>query len=742
MNFSDLVFNDSINSSQGIADGIPFILMLQIERALTTEWRAFVASFDSTIYKIKDSDREKAAMSEHKAEGSAIREIIKRFKCRNMPVDIFAKSIFNIECNEALMVLFNPKCVTIIDDLSDEDLEILEDEVLCLKVKATGIPIPNYQWFQDEKLIEGQTCPVLHIDKLRLSDSGKYYCKFTQDSIGQKIFSKTKNLRVIALPGIRPSMRGISENNNQDCVQSQQDFNFLKNLPERISITGGGVEEFSLIVSGKENLKFMWFANNVAIDDFIFTVKDGPACSCRENHDQRCLFSNVAPVNMLKKSTISINTHNVDSYVEYKIQCLVRSTSSKMSKISNTMHFICDHRSSNFRPAQKIALLFGVSEYHFSTQLKPIEKKMQKLEQALESLEYETYSFLNINKSEMEQAIELIKKFIQPNAYFLFYYVGHGFTRESSPTTYLTDPDSDLRNENTCLTDDYIFNSLNNCQKMLNSVFVFDTCRMNSASCENGRNGEIPSVKESRTDNGYLKLYATAYGLMNYIQTDENAKSFVDYFTTIHLALLQTSNPQLSQKIHSDVTINLKRSLADKISLDPNSSVIKRKDMYIKNAVARAIPQCRSQEGRWLDSNHFGIRYKLIKEFSNVLVVHILWKEKEGYYNSNIIVNTEEDNGIECGKDENISIAHNYRNKYFIFKNLQRFESFKGWEQKFYFIGENAMGKPLGKIPFSLSFKKPLIIALKTHFTNLNNPETVRTRRAEENTDASDDSHC
>ena len=49
-------------------------------------------------------------------------------------------------------------------------------------IKAAAIPKASYQWFKNGKVIKGAVNPVLKIDKVKLTDAGKYFISIKNDA--------------------------------------------------------------------------------------------------------------------------------------------------------------------------------------------------------------------------------------------------------------------------------------------------------------------------------------------------------------------------------------------------------------------------------------------------------------------------------------------------------------------------------------------------------------------------------
>lgn len=122
----------------------------------------------------------------------------------------------------------------------------------------------------------------------------------------------------------------------------------------------------------------------------------------------------------LVKSVLQIDS-NIEESVELKIQCHVKCKTTSETILSRTLDYVLNKTRKTYKASEKIALLFGVSEYHFSQHLKPVEDILKKLERCLEKYSFKTFSFLNLSPREMRQVIEFVKSLVKANTYCMIF---------------------------------------------------------------------------------------------------------------------------------------------------------------------------------------------------------------------------------------------------------------------------------------------------------------------------------
>lgn len=215
-------------------------------------------------------------MKEHSPDGRAIDDIIHVLLLRDISVKDFTKHLCKIECNEALKILIEDKCLQITKNL-DKVSKLHEGESLQLEVRAIGVPIPVYQWYKNNHEIPSEKRNVLllknvgcvdcfrglrlNFDKIinkyialeRVSDEGEYFCTVAQPKF--KEFSKKVLIRVCPR----------SPTNHVEMQDNFRRMTIVEDLPNEIREPSGGIKSVHILVEGEGDFEFSWFINNTVI---------------------------------------------------------------------------------------------------------------------------------------------------------------------------------------------------------------------------------------------------------------------------------------------------------------------------------------------------------------------------------------------------------------------------------------------------------------------------------------------
>lgn len=107
---------------------------------------------------------------------------------------------------------------------------------LKLACKATGIPLPKYQWIHNKNILKEQTSAELCIDQFTLEKAGEYQCLITQK--GSDIVLYTDHIRI-------------------ECSESP--IQIIESPSEHLVLLEGSELHLNVKAIADRPLKYQWF---------------------------------------------------------------------------------------------------------------------------------------------------------------------------------------------------------------------------------------------------------------------------------------------------------------------------------------------------------------------------------------------------------------------------------------------------------------------------------------------------
>ena len=146
--------------------------------------------------------------------------------------------------------LYKPAVITVVPPHNITDQEIKAGESLTLAIEQA--PNRTYQWFKNNKFIEGANLPNLKLENTQAKDTGLYSLKVISQSGETSKFEA--NINVLSPPVITAE-------------------------PISLAFIEGGTFKLDTTVTGTEPLSFQWYRDGEAIDgansNYFRSVKGG-----------------------------------------------------------------------------------------------------------------------------------------------------------------------------------------------------------------------------------------------------------------------------------------------------------------------------------------------------------------------------------------------------------------------------------------------------------------------------------
>ncbi|XP_071439554.1 mucosa-associated lymphoid tissue lymphoma translocation protein 1-like [Hetaerina americana] len=375
------------------------------------------------------------------------------------------------------------------DDARERIMTIPFGCTLRLECKAEGLPPPVYAWFRDNEELLNQTEEILEVKAFGPQHVGEYCCR-----IAQKFLQEGTIVEVTSDPIEVDLMPQLPEIDTQ---------------PKSVTCREGStaVLTFSLKESPAiGELHFQWFRYNQSLTGC--TSQDLEInCVCESDEgDYRCYVTSKAGEVWTDKATIMVYGPP-DSLIA----------------------------------KEKFALLIGNDEYENHDHLNTPSSDVATLSNIFTELQFKVVALKNLTLKEMRNALKHFCEMLPPDAYAIFYFVGHGFEIQDKYMLPVDAPGSShyLRRHSLCERE--VIKEVFETHPGL-VVIILDMCLRVPDSKENpGIHKEVPPVYEyTPGKRNLVKGYATTSNLGAYERSSETNGIYAK-----HLAQALSSNHDL-----------------------------------------------------------------------------------------------------------------------------------------------------------------------------------------------------
>lgn len=394
-------------------------------------------------------------------------------------------------------------------------------ELTCV---ATGVPMPTYMWFKERTPLPDQTSSKLIITNAQADNEGVYCCRATNPL--NVVFSNWAEVRV------------------QNQVVSRRPSHEISTLeiltqPQHQNILEGHSLYLVVAAEGPPPLTFQWYkdgcilpygSSNELVIQFVQLQHQGTyMCSVTSGTGVSKLSSEAA-VTVVKAdntpSSYAPTPAPVPLYTSDRVYPGMPSHPNHLplfgpvttppplyptlldSRLEDsfTVHTDMSQYSILIPPTDphhleeqdgprgqdqsanleepcydKVALLIGNKKYHKQKlRLNTPENDTQDLAAILNSADFKVVSLVNLNKQEMQTAIDYFLSLLSKNVYAFFFFAGHGF--EINNNNYMMAVDAPMeKNPEFCICAQQVLDSMQSHGAKL-SVMVLDMCRVASTN--------------------------------------------------------------------------------------------------------------------------------------------------------------------------------------------------------------------------------------------------------------------
>jgi len=185
--------------------------------------------------------------------------------------------------NNATLIVSTPP----VFEKNPQDVTVKETQTITLTVEVSGTEPFTYQWFKDDKKIEGATDKTLTINNAALEHTGLYTCEATN------ICGKTKSLPAQVNVEKAGGVTSVTDNNQFNIEVTPNPVNNELNLKFELDregsieisildLTGRTVHNLSALgVAGLNNVSFN-LANNIANGNYFVRIQQGNHSSIKQ----------------------------------------------------------------------------------------------------------------------------------------------------------------------------------------------------------------------------------------------------------------------------------------------------------------------------------------------------------------------------------------------------------------------------------------------------------------------------
>lgn len=531
---------------------LSYHLVSDIIKALNKEdnWLMIARDLRNGLGEYTFSEEEISHMKRNQNPGQAL---LDKLKCHNLQIREFQNILKSSQLFSILNKIITNVPVKINAPVGDVHQNIKLGESIDIVVDVDGSPYPEFQWYFNERLLQGQTSWRLPINKFSNEQMGVYFCQMSHILKGEvkeyRSFKFILNIEIMP-PEITVDLRDVELLAGRELLLSFEAMGY----PEPESYTWYKNNEFFAITS-EPKLK---------IQEVDSLVSGSYHCEVRNNKgsctSRAATVKVVSPVRVPVVPVFNRKISASEDNHRHNLESIIRETILKredrdpsqlqFSALSPISTLLYDDVGSQVRCTQeepliarnKWALMVANTDYmQENTKLKTPINDMKVLARELikPNLQFRVMMYSNLKRTEFVNAVHLFKKFLNKGDYVVFYFAGHGFNnngidfmmpldarmkcipREENVET----PPNEVPCQGDCIATTTVTNDIQDTFPAL-LFSVYDSCR-SQLSCRM----MLPATTEK-----YIHALANSFTLF---ATSENYDTFEDNNSSMLMAHLK-----------------------------------------------------------------------------------------------------------------------------------------------------------------------------------------------------------
>lgn len=475
---------------------------------IADNWRRLVEAMPACPYDSLTVER--FALNAHRKDGSPAYSLLTDMSNRGVGYEELVRLLKKLGFLQALVDLGYKEEAHI--STHPRSVPVLEGEGVVLECLGEGVPPPTYMWFKGREPLPDQRSSKLELNPVTREHAGHYICRAMNDY--GTAFSNYAEVKV-QTPMVTPAMTQCDE---RPVITTQP-------RPHTHLLVGQTLHLLTM-ATGHAHLHYQWFHNGSAMVYAVGAELVVPNVSAGVQGSYTCQVSDPRGMTILSETaivTVAQGQGFAGHGLEYNTPPVVHETyepppftpessASWMTPGGQSFSHTpggevmvgqgVPAKEEYFTPVDaydddgpqgqdvvkemadlskpcydKVALLIGNKLYDkASMQLNTPEHDTQDFAGILRSAGFKVVSLVNLNKQEMDEAVNYLTSLLGKNVYALFFFAGHGFRLGNQEYMMAVDASPD-KDPSYCVCAQEVLDCMQGQGAKL-SVVILDMCRM------------------------------------------------------------------------------------------------------------------------------------------------------------------------------------------------------------------------------------------------------------------------